>query len=653
MDDEIVRSDNPIFRPSEDRHADSADGPVPFAVPPIAPDMPEAQRLLSDSLAMWAAETDLFGDRPGAVAAIFDAAGKKIAVEGAYMFVGAADLLRALETAAAEMASASAAAGDAPQPAPPRHLAQWHLAVLPGGRMPGGTHAVFAVALPDAAPREGELLARAAACHYRNCLLRLVDRHALLHLLEEKIRTVKKADRRDLLFESTKRLHDQIEVTSVLGEILNRVEALYPGAETDMFLTQDYADVDPRVKPLVLRYDTDGLCARAFLEGQAKLDEEAAGKLAVAVPLTGKQAIYGVLRLTLEKKQWEEGDLADIAAFAETAGTAFENAKLYEQSNLLIQELRLINELTKRLNRSLRLKEIYKFTTDELLRVFDAEFSCLLHYQKEEAHFVVASCNVPAMEDEKFSAEYGFCGMVYRSKEPLIVSEYTAGSSVPSKLMQQTNAKSLIAAPILVDGEVAAVILVAHRNANYFSYDNYKLLQVLCTHIGLAVTNASLHAEVRRMVITDNLTGLHARHYLDEQIGQRQRKDPCGSLVLVDIDYFKQVNDTYGHQTGDRILKQVSDVIRACIRETDIAARWGGEELAVYLPMIRTEQAYRIAERIRIRVQAETDPAVTVSCGVSEWLAEDDKISVESLFYRADMALYEAKHNGRNRVYIG
>ncbi len=205
----------------------------------------------------------------------------------------------------------------------------------------------------------------------------------------------------------------------------------------------------------------------------------------------------------------------------------------------------------------------------------------------------------------------------------------------------------------MVEGEVAGIIMVTHKTPNFFSYENYKLLQVMSTHIGIAVSNASLHAEVRRMVITDNLTGLHARHYLNEQIQSRQRKDRFGSLILVDVDLFKRVNDTYGHQIGDRILIHVSNIIRESIRQGDIAARWGGEELAIYLPGIRAEQAYRVAERIRLHVEQETEPVVTVSCGVSEWTFEDEKVSVESLFYRADMALYEAKNNGRNCIFVG
>jgi len=146
---------------------------------------------------------------------------------------------------------------------------------------------------------------------------------------------------------------------------------------------------------------------------------------------------------------------------------------------------------------------------------------------------------------------------------------------------------------------------------------------------------------------------LYVRHYLDEQANLMQKKDFCGSLIVVDIDNFKRVNDTYGHQVGDKILIQVSQIIKSCIRDSDIAARWGGEELAVYLPQVAKDQTLRIAERIRHRVQQETSPQVTVSCGVSDWNWEEDKISVESLFYRADMALYQAKNNGRNQIKAG
>ncbi|WP_424765889.1 diguanylate cyclase [Paenibacillus sp. sgz302251] len=489
--------------------------------------------------------------------------------------------------------------------------------------------------------------------HYRSCFYRQFEHIYVKDLLLQRQRAEKEANRRDTLFYAAKRLYDQIDVSSVLSELLRSLEHLYPCSEVHLYLSQDHLNGDPRVKPLVFKNAEHDLVAKAFLNGKAVTEQDRNGTIRLAVPMSGKQAAYGVLCISIGPCEWDEADLPAFLLLADTAGSAFENAKLYEQSNLLINELRLINDLTKRLNQSLRLKEIFQFATSELLTIFDADYCCVLQLNKKKSQFIVMSSNLPDFTREQFSPEYGFCGMVYRTREPMIISDYWHTRVVSSRLMDETGSRSLIATPIQVDGEVVGAILVTHKAPNFFSYDNYKLLQVMSTHIGLAVTNASLHAEVRRMVITDNLTGLYARSYLDEQIQNRQRTDPFGSLILVDIDCFKLVNDTFGHQIGDRILIQVSRSITESIRPGDIAARWGGEELAVYLPGIRAEQAYRIAEQIRIVIEKNTDPRVTVSCGVSEWTFENEKISVESLFYRADMALYEAKNNGRNCIFIG
>ncbi|RIX49957.1 diguanylate cyclase [Paenibacillus nanensis] len=493
----------------------------------------------------------------------------------------------------------------------------------------------------------------AAALHFRSCFYRAFEQMYVKDLIITQQRADREASRRDALFLAARRLYDQTDVTSILEEMLRSLASLYPSSEVHLYLSQDYVEGDPRIKPLVFKNTAHDIVAQAFLDGKPATEHDRDGQIRLAVPMTGKQAAYGVLCITICREKWDESDIPAFLLIAGTAGTAFENAKLYEQSNLLINELRLINEMTKRLNQSLRLKEIFKFATKELLSIFEADYCCVLQLDKSTNHFVVKSSNIPDMASEQFSPEYGFCGIIYRTKEPLIISDYWNTRVVTSKLMDNTGSRSLIAAPIFGDGEVVGVILVTHKIPNFFSYENYKLLQVMSTHIGLAVTNASLHAEVRRMVITDNLTGLHARHYLDEQIQSRQRKDLFGSLILVDIDFFKRINDTYGHQVGDRILIQVSQIISSSIRHGDIAARWGGEELAIYLPGIRTEQALRIAERIRKQVADETDPSVTVSCGVSEWTFDNDKISVESLFYRADMALYEAKNKGRNCIIVG
>jgi len=517
-------------------------------------------------------------------------------------------------------------------------------------------HAVFATFIYITKKEESvsESAVEGYMMHYRTHFYRQFEGFFIREIMHQKVLIDREASHRERLFLISKRLYDQINPQSVVREMLQSLEELYRDSKIHLFLSQDNLEGDSRVKPLEFRNsDTDGIVTEAFLEGKPCVDRSVQGTIRLAIPMNGKQAAYGVLCIEFNDGHWDELDLPAFMLIADTAGSAFENAKLYEQSNLLINELRLINEMAKRLNQSLKSREIFQFTTTELLKIFKADYCCLLQLDSEKNSFVVKSSNLESLTGKEFNIDYGFTGIVYRTKEAIITSDYWNSHPVSSELMEETQSRSLIASPIFVDGEVAGVILVIHKEANYFTYDNYKLLQVMSSHIGLAVTNATLHAEMRKMIITDNLTNLRVRHYLDEQIQRRQGVDFQGSLILVDIDYFKLINDTHGHQTGDQILIQVASIIKSSIRSNDIAARWGGEEIAIYLPNISSSTAVQIAERIRLRVETETSPKVTVSCGVSQWDADQEKISVESLFYRADMALYQSKNNGRNCINVG
>ncbi|MGG6310048.1 diguanylate cyclase [Paenibacillus macerans] len=526
-------------------------------------------------------------------------------------------------------------------------------------RLHGELLAVVACCLPAYDGPAAVLFMKTAAQLFRTCFYKCFEAMFVSDLLSVQHRAKREEQRRSKLFQIVQKLHDKIDVDSVLTEVFERVSGMYPAAKLELLMSQDHLSRDPRVKSLQLHGQGEDICVRAFMEGRMQLnqlpDPEGGGasQVEIAVPLSGKQGVYGVFHLLIQQNLIDDVDLQLIGMLADTAGTAFENAKLYEQSNLLINELRLINELTKRLNQSLRPKEVFQFATDELLRIFNAEHCCISQLNREQGIFEIMSSNVPGLSKEQFPNNYGFSGLVYATHEPIILSDYHAYGKVSSRFMDETESRSLITAPLIVRGEVIGAIMLAHKQPRFFSYDNYKLLQVLSSHIGLAIANASLHAEVRRMANRDMLTGLYARHYVDDAIQEFQKKDAGGSLIIVDIDQFKQVNDTFGHQTGDKILKQVCSIVKSSIRKTDIAARWGGEELAVYLPGADASNSYQIAETIRLRVAMDTDPAVTVSCGIADWVQGEDKISVESLFYQADMALYKAKNNGRNQTQIG
>jgi diguanylate cyclase (GGDEF)-like protein len=456
------------------------------------------------------------------------------------------------------------------------------------------------------------------------------------------------ARKKDLLYQLTKKIQASIDVNDVLEEIMNSIRLFYPYLNAELFLTVETNTTLP-VKPLFFQSGESETSTQAYLEGRLivdKHDVEGQPMIVIAAPLLGKQGIYGVLQLTAnELVSMSENETEYISILAETAGTAFENAQLYQQSRNLIRELRLINQMAQQLNRSLNLREILQFVTKMLLETFAAEYCAILRKLPESDNLVVISSSVSEHVGKVVSAQEEPLADMFRSKQALILAQ---PEITPFSLAPYT---SLMGVPLLREAEVTGVLLVADSRRQYFSFDDYKLLEIFGQHTSLAVTNAMLHNEMERMVITDNLTGLYSRRYLNERMRQSLEQDPFGSLILIDIDFFKKVNDTYGHQVGDEVLIQVSNLIKHCIRETDIAARWGGEELAVYLPRVDLPTALNIAERIRSHVEAETVPPVTISCGLAKWdRQQNQNMSVETIFHHADIALYEAKNRGRNQV---
>ena len=174
------------------------------------------------------------------------------------------------------------------------------------------------------------------------------------------------------------------------------------------------------------------------------------------------------------------------------------------------------------------------------------------------------------------------------------------------------------------------------------------LLDRLCDKYEMAVHSA----------ITDKLTGLYNRryfdHFLDFELKRSSRQKASLALLMMDIDNFKQINDTLGHLFGDKILNKLGDIIKSIIRETDLAARYGGEEFSIVMSNTGMEEATDIAERMRKAISAYnfdiTNLPTTVSIGIA--LYPSDSTSLQDLLSNADRALYKAKHEGKNRVCI-
>ncbi len=157
-------------------------------------------------------------------------------------------------------------------------------------------------------------------------------------------------------------------------------------------------------------------------------------------------------------------------------------------------------------------------------------------------------------------------------------------------------------------------------------------MQSLIHHSSLAIANSILRNQLQEMVDRDHLTKLYARSYLDQYVEKSLKKDHSGMFLLIDIDNFKRVNDTYGHQIGDKILVQIAMKLNETIGTQGICARWGGEEMSVYVPNIDEKESIQLASTIVAMIPDATDPQVTISAGLITW-DQNYRPAFQSVFF--------------------
>ena len=216
---------------------------------------------------------------------------------------------------------------------------------------------------------------------------------------------------------------------------------------------------------------------------------------------------------------------------------------------------------------------------------------------------------------------------------------------------EQVLYESIIAIPIMNQEKVAGFVIVTHKEPYFFSFESFKLMSSLIGHSSLALANSILQGQLQELVDKDNLTKLYTRSYLDNVVENSIANDEVGVFLLLDVDNFKLVNDTYGHAKGDDVLRQISSTILSEVGEMGVSARWGGEEIAVYLPLVDFTEGAELASRLVELIPRVTEPRVTVSIGINSRTMEQ-RMTFQELFHYADTALYMAKNNGKDQFVI-
>lgn len=313
--------------------------------------------------------------------------------------------------------------------------------------------------------------------------------------------------------------------------------------------------------------------------------------------------------------------------------------------------------------------DLFTNIVEKSAEVVGAEQGSLMLLNEETHEIEVKSTrglNLAILSHIRIIPGEGIAGSVLKSGVPMAVSNIEEDNRVSRSNRVRYKTKSFISLPLKIRNTSIGVLNLADkRDGTDFSDHDVKLLEAIALYSAAAIERRAYYQssiDLRKISITDSLTGLLNRRYFEERLAEemersRRHRQPF-SLIIMDIDNFKTLNDSFGHLFGDEILKTTTNVIRRCVRIIDIAARYGGEEFAIILPTTDKNDAGIIAERIRADIECEvclvkdtgTTLNVTVSLGIASF--PDDASAAEELINNADRALYRAKSQGKNKVVI-
>ena len=331
--------------------------------------------------------------------------------------------------------------------------------------------------------------------------------------------------------------------------------------------------------------------------------------------------------------------------------------------NQNLEELSLLYEISKELMSTVDLAESLNLVTKNLKKVVKYDFCSVRLVDQQTGKvrsFFLEDLQEEVSRKTEIKEGKAVADWVVRNKKTLLLFN-TEQSKLYQKLKGNPQVKSLLSLPVLSQSQVIGVLTVGAYEKARFQQEDVQILTILGSQITIVLKNALLYHSAREEAITDGLTQLYNYRYFQERL--KKELDYCSvnsrslSLLFLDVDYFKQYNDTYGHPQGDEVLRTISRIIKSNIRNTDVPVRYGGEEFAVILPDTNGPGAVQVAERIVQEVAqvkfpgSGENPWVTMTVSIGLALYPEEAANEEDLLARADHALYQAKKLGRNRLY--
>jgi len=386
------------------------------------------------------------------------------------------------------------------------------------------------------------------------------------------------------------------------------------------------------------------------------LEKVAETRSEVAIPLLVRDEVVGILDFQSEQADFFTSEMIDLLTlFSTQASLAIENARLYSMERRRAEQLEAINAVAKKTTRVLDLDELLTVVCRLLLDWFRIDHVAVLLAEGD-------TLRVRAYEGRLtpnlamgsiLSPGAGLAARALSTGRSVIENDV---NSIEGYIAGFAETQSEMCVPLIIFGEKLGVLALDSAARNVFVPDDIQPLESVADICAAAIQNAHNFDRMKQLAYVDGLTGIHNRRYFEmrvmEELERAGRFQGRMSLIMLDIDHFKKMNDEFGHLLGDEMLRAVSSILKQQLRKMDMVCRYGGDEFAIVVPETTGESAMRVAEKLRRQVETHFFPGVprpvTISCGVADYPAHG--ITRDEVVAAADAALYLAKQAGRNRV---
>ena len=394
----------------------------------------------------------------------------------------------------------------------------------------------------------------------------------------------------------------------------------------------------------------------ATIVGTDEVDESM-----LVVPMRYDGVTVGVITLSkLGLDGFDTDDLRVLTILADQAATAVESARLLTRTQDLARELRRLLDMSGELSASLDPRQVADLMARHLANAMSVS-ECAISYWDRGSGRVESLGYFPSARLRDMEPYYDVAGFpetlrVLETQEPVIIdAEDPTADRAEVDLLRQDGDRMLLMIPLVAKGQSIGLVELLSQTPVVFSAERLELARTMANEAAMALENARLYEDARKLADRDPLTGFYNHRYLHERLGEEvvraQRARQPVSVLMIDLDDFKLVNDTFGHLFGDRVLTFTAELIRSTLRGSDIAARYGGDEFAVILPDTDAGDARRTADRIveafrdRPFIGEQRGPVpLAASIGIATF-PSDGRFATD-LIAAADAALYAVKRTG-------